>query len=136
MLKEDFLKFQEMALEDVVMPENPDDILEKNMQIPGMKQKYIDAYRKQVAIVANLEVKLEEAVAKAKNKLKDGGYAYTAKEATEQTALDDDVAKINRALIEQRYYMGWLEDTAANVTSLSFTIKNWIEWKKIITTNY
>ena len=79
MLKEDFLKFQEMALEDVVMPENPDDILEKNMQIPGMKQKYIDAYRKQVAIVANLEVKLEEAVAKAKNQLKDGGYAYTAK---------------------------------------------------------
>jgi hypothetical protein len=136
MLKEDFLKFQEMALEDVVMPENPDDIMEKNMQIPGMKQKYIDAYRKQVAIVANLEVKLEEAVAKAKTKLKDGGYAYTAKEATEQTALDDDVAKINRALIEQRYYMGWLEDTAANVTSLSFTIKNWIEWKKIITTNY
>lgn len=125
-----------MALEDVVMPENPDDIMEKNMQIPGMKQKYIDAYRKQVAIVANLEVKLEEAVAKAKTKLKDGGYAYTAKEATEQTALDDDVAKINRALIEQRYYMGWLEDTAANVTSLSFTIKNWIEWKKIITTNY
>ena len=122
MLKEDFLKFQEMALEDVVMPENPDDILEKNMQIPGMKQKYIDAYRKQVAIVANLEVKLEEAVAKAKNKLKDGGYAYTAKEATEQTALDDDVAKINRALIEQRYYMGWLEDTAANITSLSFAI--------------
>ena len=115
-----------MALEDVVMPENPDDILEKNMQIPGMKQKYIDAYRKQVAIVANLEVKLEEAVAKAKNKLKDGGYAYTAKEATEQTALDDDVAKINRALIEQRYYMGWLEDTAANITSLSFTIKNWL----------
>jgi hypothetical protein len=136
MLKEDFLKFQEMALEDVVMPENPDDILEKNMQIPGMKQKYIDAYRKQVAIVANLEVKLEEAVAKAKNKLKDGEYAYTAKEATEQTALDDDVAKINRALIEQRYYMGWLEDTAANITSLSFTIKNWLKWKEIISTNY
>ena len=136
MLKEDFLKFQEMALEDVVMPENPDDILEKNMQIPGMKQKYIDAYRKQVAIVANLEVKLEEAVAKAKNRLKDGGYAYTAKEATEQTALDDDVAKINRALIEQRYYMGWLEDTSANITSLSFTIKNWLKWKEIISTNY
>jgi hypothetical protein len=136
MLKEDFLKFQEMALEDVVMPENPDDILEKNMQIPGMKQKYIDAYRKQVAIVANLEVKLEEAVAKAKNKLKDCGYAYTAKEATEQTALDEDVAKINRALIEQRYYMGWLEETSANITSLSFSIKNWIEWKKIISTNF
>lgn len=136
MLKEDFLKFQEMALEDVVLPENPEDIMEKNMQIPGMKQKYIDAYRKQVAVVATLETKLEEAVAKAKTKLKDGGYAYTAKEATEQTALDDDVAKINRALIEQRYYMGWLEETSANITSLSFSIKNWIEWKKIISTNY
>ena len=75
MQREDFLKFQEMALEDTDMPENPDDILEKNMQIPGMKQKYIDAYRKQVAVVATLETKLEEAIAKAKNKLKDGGYA-------------------------------------------------------------
>ena len=125
-----------MALEDTDMPENPDDILEKNMQIPGMKQKYIDAYRKQVAVVATLETKLEEAIAKAKNKLKDGGYAYTAKEATEQTALDDEVAKISRALIEQRYYMGWLEDRAANITSLSFTIKNWLKWKEIISTNF
>jgi hypothetical protein len=136
MTREDFLKYQSMADEDLLMPDNPDDILEKNMQIPGMKQKYIDAYRKQVAVVATLETKLEEATARAKNKLKDGGYAYTAKEASEQTALDDEVAKINRALIEQRYYMGWLEDTSANITSLSFTIKNWIDWKKIISTNF
>jgi hypothetical protein len=136
MTREDFLKYQSMADEDLLMPDNPDDILEKNMQIPGMKQKYIDAYRKQVAVVATLETKLEEATAKAKNKLKDGGYAYTAKEASEQTALDDEVAKINRALIEQRYYMGWLEETSANVASLSFTIKNWIDWKKIISTNF
>jgi hypothetical protein len=136
MTREDFLKYQSMADEDLLMPDNPDDILEKNMQIPGMKQKYIDAYRKQVAVVATLETKLEEATARAKNKLKDGGYAYTAKEASEQTALDDEVAKINRALIEQRYYMGWLEETSANVASLSFTIKNWIDWKKIISTNF
>ncbi len=136
MTREDFLKYQSMADEDLLMPDNPDDIMEKNMQIPGMKQKYIDAYRKQVAVVATLETKLEEATARAKNKLKDGGYAYTAKEASEQTALDDEVAKINRALIEQRYYMGWLEETSANVASLSFTIKNWIDWKKIISTNF
>lgn len=136
MTREDFLKYQSMANEDLLMPDNPDDILEKNMQIPGMKQKYIDAYRKQVAVVATLETKLEEATARAKNKLKDGGYAYTAKEASEQTALDDEVAKINRALIEQRYYMGWLEETSANIASLSFTIKNWIDWKKIISTNF
>jgi hypothetical protein len=136
MTREDFLKYQSMADEDLLMPDNPDDILEKNMQIPGMKQKYIDAYRKQVAVVATLETKLEEAIARAKNKLKDGGYAYTAKEASEQTALDDEVAKINRALIEQRYYMGWLEETSANIASLSFTIKNWIDWKKIISTNF
>ena len=136
MTREDFLKYQSMADEDLLMPDNPDDILEKNMQIPGMKQKYIDAYRKQVAVVATLETKLEEATAIAKNKLKDGGYAYTAKEASEQTALDDEVAKINRALIEQRYYMGWLEETSANIASLSFTIKNWIDWKKIISTNF
>jgi hypothetical protein len=136
MTREDFLKYQSMADEDLLMPDNPDDILEKNMQIPGMKQKYIDAYRKQVAVVATLETKLEEATARAKNKLKDGGYAYTAKEASEQTALDDEVAKINRALIEQRYYMGWLEETSANIASLSFTIKNWIDWKKIISTNF
>lgn len=136
MTREDFLKYQSMADEDLLMPDNPDDIMEKNMQIPGMKQKYIDAYRKQVAVVATLETKLEEATARAKNKLKDGGYAYTAKEASEQTALDDEVSKINRALIEQRYYMGWLEETSANVASLSFTIKNWIDWKKIISTNF
>lgn len=136
MTREDFLKYQSMADEDLLMPDNPDDIMEKNMQIPGMKQKYIDAYRKQVAVVATLETKLEEATAKAKNKLKDGGYAYTAKEASEQTALDDEVAKINRALIEQRYYMGWLEETSSNIASLSFTIKNWIDWKKIISTNF
>lgn len=136
MTREDFLKYQSMADEDLLMPDNPDDILEKNMQIPGMKQKYIDAYRKQVAVVATLETKLEEATARAKNKLKDCGYAYTAKEASEQTALDDEVAKINRALIEQRYYMGWLEETSANIASLSFTIKNWIDWKKIISTNF
>lgn len=136
MTREDFLKYQSMADEDLLMPDNPDDILEKNMQIPGMKQKYIDAYRKQVAVVATLETKLEEATARAKNKLKDGGYAYTAKEASEQTALDDEVSKINRALIEQRYYMGWLEETSSNIASLSFTIKNWIDWKKIISTNF
>lgn len=136
MRREDFLKYQSMADEDLLMPDNPDDIMEKNMQIPGMKQKYIDAYRKQVAVVATLETKLEEATAKAKNKLKDGGYAYTAKEASEQTALDDEVSKINRALIEQRYYMGWLEETSSNIASLSFTIKNWIDWKKIISTNF
>lgn len=136
MTREDFLKYQSMADEDLLMPDNPDDIMEKNMQIPGMKQKYIDAYRKQVAVVATLETKLEEATAKAKNKLKDGGYAYTAKEASEQTALDDEVSKINRALIEQRYYMGWLEETSSNIASLSFTIKNWIDWKKIISTNF
>lgn len=136
MLREDFLKYQKMAVEDTTMPENPDDIQTKNLQVPGIKQKYIDAYRKQVAIVANLEEKLEEAKARAKKNFKDGGYTWTAKELEEQTYIDDEVAKINRALIEQRYYMGWLEDTLANVTSLSFTIKNWTEWKKIISTNF
>lgn len=136
MLREDFLKFKVMAEEDVKMPENGDDILEKNMQIPGMKQKYIDAYRQQVAIVATLESKLEEAQANAKVKLKSGGFDWTAKELTEQTCTDPEVAKITKALIEQRYYMGWLEDTQANITSLSFTIKNWLDWKKILTTNF
>ena len=136
MLREDFLKFQEMALEDTKMPENPDDILEKNMQIPGMKQKYIDAYRKQVAVVATLEDKLEIAIANSKKKLKNDGYAYTAKEASELSALDEEVAKINRALIEQRYYMGWLEETSQNIASMSFTIRNWLKWREIIHTNF
>lgn len=136
MLREDFLRFKAMAEEDVKMPENHEDIMEKNMQIPGMKQKYIDAYRQQVAVVATLESKLEEAQAKAKVALKSGGFDWTAKELNEQTCTDPEVAKITKALIEQRYYMGWLEDTQANITSLSFTIKNWLDWKKIISTNF
>lgn len=125
-----------MAQEDTVLPENPDDLMEFNMKIPGIKQKYIDAYRQQVAVVATLEDKLEESRAKAKTKFKSDGLAYTAKELDEQCYLDDAVAKINKALIEQRYYMGWLEETLKNVTSLSFTINNWLKWKEIISTNF
>ena len=136
MKKEDFLVYQKMALEDTVLPENHDDLMEFNMKIPGIKQKYIDAYRQQVAVVATLEDKLEESRAKAKNKLKGDGFAYTAKELDEQCYLDEAVAKINKALIEQRYYMGWLEETLKNVTSLSFTINNWLKWKEIISTNF
>lgn len=136
MKAEDFAKFKVMAEKDVEMPENPDDIIQKNMLIPNLKQKYIDAYRQQVAIVATLEQKLEEAQAKARKKLKDDGYAWTAKEMTEQCSIDPDVSKIVKALIEQRYYMGWLEETSSNITSLSFTIKNWLDWKKIISTNF
>ena len=136
MKAEDFAKFKIMAESDVQLPENPDDILKKNMLIPNLKQKYIDAYRQQVAVVATLETKLEDAQARARQKLKNDGYAWTAKEMTEQCSIDPDVAKINKALIEQRYYMGWLEETSANITSLSFSIKNWIEWKKIISTNF
>ena len=135
MKAEDFAKFKIMAESDVQLPENPDDILKKNMLIPNLKQKYIDAYRQQVAVVATLETKLEEAQAKARQKLKADGYSWTAKEMTEQCSIDPDVSKINKALIAQRYYMGWLEETSANITSLSFSIKNWIEWKKIISTN-
>lgn len=125
-----------MAQEDTVLPENHDDLMEFNMKIPGIKQKYIDAYRQQVAVVATLEDKLEESRAKAKNRLKGDGLAYTSKELDEQCYLDEAVAKINKALIEQRYYMGWLEETLKNVTSLSFTINNWLKWKEIISTNF
>ena len=136
MKKEDFLLYQKMAQEDTVLPENHDDLMEFNMKIPGIKQKYIDAYRQQVAVVATLEDKLEESRAKAKNKLKGDGFAYTSKELDEQCYLDEAVAKINKALIEQRYYMGWLEETLKNVTSLSFTINKWLKWKEIISTNF
>lgn len=125
-----------MAQEDTVLPENHDDLMEFNMKIPGIKQKYIDAYRQQVAVVATLEDKLEESRAKAKNRLKGDGFSYTSKELDEQCYLDEAVAKINKALIEQRYYMGWLEETLKNVTSLSFTINNWLKWKEIISTNF
>lgn len=136
MTKEEFSILKDRSVEDLTLTDHPDELMRKNLQLPGIKQVYIEALKQQASYVEALEQKKSELLANAVTKVKKSAMLYSIKETREQAEQDPEIVKINKELIIQKYYLNWLEATSDNINTLGFAIKNWIEWRKITSTNF
>lgn len=59
-----------------------------------------------------------------------------AKEIDSQINANPDYCKMLREINEQKYFLTFISETLSNMKNLGFVIKNYLDYKKIVSTNY
>lgn len=149
MTLDEFERLQQIAAKDVEMPDKLDKIQEKNTLLPAIIQKWTKLYSTQKYLVSNLTIDLGELYTKLFNAYKfpdkknnpynlelNHFWGDKPKEIELQiNAVPCYIAK-SKELNTQKYILDFIEKTLANIKDLRFAIRNYIDIKEILTTNY
>lgn len=145
----DFEKIQNIAEKDIAMPDTFEKIMEKNNLLPTIVQKWSKLYNKQKFIVSDLTIKQLELYTQIFNAFKfpdkknnpynldlNHYWGDKPKEIELQINAVPAYIDLSKELNTQKYILEYLEKTLDNIRNLSFTIKNYLEFKKILMANY
>lgn len=146
---DEFKRLQKCAEEDLEMPDFLEKILVKNNQLPNIIQKWTKLYSKQKYIVSELTLKQLELYTTLFNAYKfpdkknnpynlDLNHFWGDKPKEIELQINAVPIYISKSkeVNEQKYILNFIEQTLSNVKDLRFTIKNYIDIKTILTTNY
>lgn len=137
MNKENFVKLMSFAEADAKLPDNFDDLMNKNLQIPSLIQRWTKVYTEQNALVERLRMDKGEKYGKLVEFYRfHDKIAWPDRQIDGQINSNADFLKICRDLEEQKFYLEYIKETLANIKGLSFQIKNYLDYKKIISTNF
>ncbi len=144
---ETFKKLEEKANTDLSMPDTMEAIIKKNNLLPAIIQDWIKLYQDQKYVCASLNVELLELYGdltkcfkkprvtkelQQKYNITINDFWETAKEIDSQiNCCAPYVAKLKQ-VNQQKYFLDFIENTLNNIKNLSFTIKNYLDYKKII----
>lgn len=132
-----FAKIQEIGEKYCTMPNTLSEIAKKNNALPTEIQYMQKFYAQQKYEVEKLKIEMDELYGKKFKyyRIEDNVQWNTTKEIESQIFADKDYAAKNRQLAEQKYYLNYIEETLSNLKDLHYTIKNYLDYKKITTTN-
>lgn len=138
MTLDDFNKLQSIAEEEIKMPDKFKEIIEKNNLLPSLIMKWQKLYSNQTYIVKKKEIDANIKFAELFKyyKFQDSYSWGGAKEIESQINGNSDYCKIMRDINEQKYFLSFITETLSTLKGLNFTIKNYLDYKKIETTNY
>lgn len=138
MKTETFEKIQAAAEEDLKLPDNLKDMIIKNEMVPTIKHKWAKLYSRQRYEVEKLKTDIQVMYGEKLKYYKfNDQYAWsTTKEIESQINCDKDYVALMREYNTQKYFLDYIVETNENMKSLDFVIKNYIEYKKIETTNF
>ena len=105
---------------------------DKVMKVPGIKGKWLSRLSKHRKDYKNFDRLMGEAKAKLMREYeKNSDISYT-KATLEKIILDNDVmVKIKRSLDNERIIIEFCEKSLTIVSSMTYDVKNIIEWSKL-----
>lgn len=131
---EDFEKLQQIADEDIKLPDTIKEIIVVNNLLPATIQKWTKLFSKQKYIVAQLKTSLNQIYGEKFKFYKfDDNYAWSStKEIESQINKDPAYIAAIKEYDIQKNILEFIEETLINVKNLGFTIKNYLDYQKMI----
>lgn len=132
-----FADIQKIGEQYCTMPDSLAEIAKKNNALPTQIQYMQKFYTQQKYEVEKLKIELDELYGKLFKhyRIDDDIQWNTTKEIESQIYADKDYTTKYRQLAEQKYYLNYIEETLSNLKDMHYTIKNYLDYKKITTTN-
>lgn len=135
---QEYKQLEAKATEELKMPDKLSEIIEKNNLLPTYISDWQKLFANQTFIVKKMEidagVKYGELV--KYYKFNDSYSWSNAKEIDSQINANPDYCKMLRDINEQKYFLTFISETLSNMKNLGFVIKNYIDYKKICSTNF
>ncbi len=135
---EKFMTLKSMADEDTTIPDTLPEIAKKNLVLPTLIQKWTKYYTSQKYAVHCAEIDLEELYGQMykDKKFNDNvDWGSSSKGIDSQIKSDPNYCTKLRTLAAQQYYLDFISETLATLKQMHYTIKNYIDYKKITTSN-
>lgn len=133
-----FAQLQIFAEQDTNLTDKLDDVAAKNISLPGIIQRWTKLYTKQNYSVMLLKMELDVLYGELYKKYKfESNYDWGSgtKGIDSQIYADKDYTAKNRELATQKYYLEFISETLNTMKQMHYTIKNFLDYKKILTTN-
>lgn len=138
MTVQEFKDLEKKAETELKMPDKMSEIIDKNNLLPTFISDWQKLYANQTYIVKKLEIdaaiKYGELV--KYYKFQDNYSWGNAKEIDSQINANPDYCKMLREINEQKYFLTFITETLSNMKNLGFVIKNYLDYKKIINSNF
>lgn len=138
MTVQEFKELEKKAETELKMPDKMSEIIDKNNLLPTFISDWQKLYANQTYIVKKLEIdaaiKYGELV--KYYKFQDNYSWGNAKEIDSQINANPDYCKMLREINEQKYFLTFITETLSNMKNLGFVIKNYLDYKKIINSNF
>lgn len=133
-----FAQLQTIAEADTKMTDKIMDVAEKNCQLPTIIQRWTKLYTNQNYCVQILKIELDELYGELFKEYKfESNYDWgnTTKGIDSQIYADKRYTTKLRELAAQKYYLDYISETLGTLKQMHYTIKNFLDYKKITTTN-
>lgn len=138
MTVQEFKELEKKAETELKMPDKMSEIIDKNNLLPTFISDWQKLYANQTYIVKKLEIdsaiKYGELV--KYYKFQDNYSWGNAKEIDSQINANPEYCKMLREINEQKYFLTFITETLSNMKNLGFVIKNYLDYKKIINSNF
>lgn len=138
MTVQEFKVLEKKAETELKMPDKMSEIIDKNNLLPTFISDWQKLYANQTYIVKKLEIdaaiKYGELV--KYYKFQDNYSWGNAKEIDSQINANPEYCKMLREINEQKYFLTFITETLSNMKNLGFVIKNYLDYKKIINSNF
>lgn len=133
---EDFEILKKYAEEDTTLPDNIEEVIRVNNLLPSTIQKWTKLYTTQKYLVSQLKVSLNKIYGELYYyyKFNDNVSWGTTKEIESQIYKDSKYLMAIKEYDTQKYYYDFIEETLTNIKNLGFTIKNYLDYKKMLYT--
>ncbi|SRR5690554_2025199 len=134
----EFNKLKEIAKQDCEVSDDIISIAKQNNNLPSVIYRWQTLVAKQRWYVKSLQIDLNElhSVLTTQYKLKDDILWTTAKELDTRINRDQSYIDKKRELLEQEWYLEFLEGVLFNVKEMRWTIRNYMEYYKTVNTNF
>lgn len=134
----EFNKLKEIAKQDCEVSDDIISISKQNNNLPSVIYRWQTLVAKQRWYVKSLQIDLNElhSILTTQYKLKDDILWTTAKELDTRINRDQSYIDKKRELLEQEWYLEFLEGVLFNVKEMRWTIRNYMEYYKTVNTNF
>ena len=144
---ETFRQVEEQAKTDLSMPDTLEAIIKKNNILPAVIQEWIKLYQDQKYVCASLNIELLELYGdltkcfkrprntvelQKKYNISINEFWETAKEIDSQINCCIPYVTKLKQVNQQKYFLEFIENTLNNIKNLSFAIKNYLDYKKLM----
>jgi len=136
MKQSDFKTVMKYAETDTKLPENLDDIMICNNNLPTIKYRWLKIYTKQRDTVERLKIEKNQLYGKwfKYYKFEDNFSWQSDKQIDIQIHNNKEFVEKLQHLAEQQYYLDFVENVFRDVNDMSYTIKNYLEYKQMLQT--
>lgn len=137
MTEKEFEELQNIGETDTKLPDTLEGIINKNNLLPSLIQRWTTLYTRLNYLYQNHKISLDELYGQLYKFYKfNDKYAWgTSKEIDSQIYSNKQYCDEARKLATEKYQLDYILETLGTLKGMHYTIKNYLDYKKIISTN-